>query len=124
MALSSSELSALIKQKVDTYKGTAAALPDDDPNKTDVSYIFDAIAEAVVEHIVAKAAVRVPVVGLDLGGALATEWSTRFTERGDTQAPGALIPDTALQNETNSTAVLPTTAPAVSIMISTPGFID
>lgn len=124
MALSSSELSALIKQKVDAYKAETAALPDDDPNKTDVSYIFDAIAEAIVEHIVAKAAVRVPVVGLDLGSALGTEWGTRFTERGDIQAPGSLTPDVALQNETNASAVIPTTAPAVSIMISTPGFID
>ncbi len=124
MALSASELSALIKSKVDTYRLEAAALPDDDPAKTDASYLFDAIAEAVVEHITAKAAVRVPVVGLDLGGALSAEWSTRFTERGDVTLPGSLIPDVALQNETNSTALLPTTAPAVSIMISTPGFID
>lgn len=124
MALSSSELSALIKQKIDTYKDEKAALPDDDPSKTDISYILDAIAEAVVEHITTKAEIKIAIVGLDLGTSLSAELGERFIARGDTAVPGALIPDNQLQNENNPTLQTPTTAPTVSVMISTPGFID
>lgn len=122
MALSSSELSALIKQKIDTYKDEKAALPDDDPSKTDISYILDAIAEAVVEHITTKAEIKIAIVGQDLGTSLSAELEERFIARGDTAVPGALIPDTNLQTDPSSTS--PTTAPLVSVMISTPGFID
>lgn len=117
MALSSSELADLIKSKVDLYRIAAAA---GDPS--DVSYIFDAIAEAIVEHITAKAEVRVAIVGLDLGAILSTELGDRFITRGDVNVPGALIPDIGLQTDPSSGA--PTTAAAVSVMISTPGFID
>ena len=119
MALNSAELADLIRSKVDTYRIAAETT---DP--TDASYIFTAIAEAVVEHITTKAEVKVAVVGLDLGAALAAALGDRFTARGDTSIPGTLTPDIGLQNEVGPSTVAPTTAASVSVMISTPGFID
>jgi hypothetical protein len=116
MALNSTELAELIQAKIVALNPEAAGL--------DRSNLVNAIAEAVVEHITAKAEVRVPVVGLDLGASLSADWGSRFTNRGDAAVPGSLIPDVALQNENVPTPQTPTTAPAVSTMISTPGFIN
>jgi hypothetical protein len=116
MALDAETLAALIQTKIEEKNPDSVGAVR--------SSLVDAIAEAIVEHITAKAEVRIPVVGLDLGATLLDSWGTRFTDRGDATSPGALIPDTGLQNETNAAAMLPTTPPAASTMISTPGFID
>lgn len=116
MALNASVLAELIQAKI--------VEKNPDSSTSERSNLVDALAEAIVEHITTMAEVRVPVVGLDLGSTLSTDWGDRFAQRGDLAVPGALVPDTGLQNETNASAVLPTTPPAASIMISTPGFID
>jgi len=79
-------------------------------------WLFDSIAEAVIEHIKNNAAVAVSVVGLDDGAALGEDLLSRFTSMGVT-----LVPDANLQAD--STAA-PTVAPAVSLSLSAPGVID
>jgi len=116
MALNSTELAELIQSKIVALNPEAAGL--------DRSNLVNAIAAAIVEHITTKAEVRVPVVGLDLGASLSADWGSRFTNRGDETVPGSLVPDMALQNENAPTPLTPTTAPTVSTMISTPGFIN
>ena len=118
MALDAETLAALIQTKIEEKNPDSVGAVR--------SSLVDAIAEAIVEHITAKAEVRIPVVGLDLGATLLASWGARFVDRGDATAPGALVPDTGLQNETAPPAPspIPTTPPSVSTMISTPGFID
>jgi hypothetical protein len=119
MALDAETLAALIQTKIEEKNPDSVGAVR--------SSLVDAIAEAIVEHITAKAEVRIPVVGLDLGATLLASWGARFTERGDATAPGALVPDTGLQSEVNvagTPPTIPTTPPLASTMISTPGFID
>lgn len=108
---STSGLSAEIKTKVQEKNEQFSENIGDDWD-----WLFEAIAEAVIEHIIANAKVTVSVVGLDNGAALGTDILDRISSLGVT-----LVPDVSLQND--STAV-PTVAPSASLSLSAPGVID
>jgi len=101
-------LSAEIKAKVQSKNPEFSAIADN------WDWLFDSIAEAVIEHIVANAQVTVSVVGADAGAALST--LARLQTMTQT-----LVPDLALQLD--STAV-PTVAALTSVVLSAPGLID
>jgi hypothetical protein len=119
MALDASVLAQKIKNKVVEKKpemGEIIAPVEGEPTGN-LDWLFEAIAESVVEHFVNKAEVKVFVIGLDAGASLVPADLQRFTDRGDPTP----VPDSGLQLDS---LVLPTTPAPTSTALSIRGLID
>jgi len=112
MALNSEKLIETLDLKATEYIGEAYTT-----NSTDIKEkLFKVIAESVIEHFQQYAEIKVLIVGTDAGAAV-SDYTDRFTERGDSP-----ITDAGLVAAVGS--VIASGNIAASIVLSNSGFID
>lgn len=123
MALDAETLAGKIKNKVKAKNPDMGHIIDPDEGEAtgSLDWLFESIAEAVVEHISNKAEVTIVVVGADGGSSLPPAIQNKLGKRDENWDAPPPSPDSGLQNDSTAAPTLPA---ATSVALSLKGLID